>query len=165
MSQSATVKMEVAIDKGPSEKPGDFKIEIDAYQPIVVSIPPKPADNKNYTEVIIDAGDRDRLKFLLLSAGQYADPACPKFPIGLLLQFPEDDPKVAPSEWADAFDVIPLDGPLFFSGYTLSMLPAQVNRVLVQNYLGKSVDMRILVGKSAMKPSSKPIPLDVVKPK
>lgn len=178
MPFSTTIKFDVKIDKGPPPESVEApKMDIDAYLPVTMTIPVKPvwremptlqAQNHDLmpiaTEIVLDAGDRERVKFLLISASEYADPNCSKNPVALLLQFSMKDEQ---EDWdgAEKSEVIWLQGPLMFSGYTLAMLPPKLSKLYVQNHRGKDIELKILIGKSFMKPSSKPIVIGDVEQK
>lgn len=168
MPFATTIKYDVKIEKGPPPESAEYKIpDIDSYLPITMTIPVKPMarDGKpmpQATEIVLDAGKRDRVKFLLISASEYADPNCSKTPVALLLQFAGENAM----DWADVEgdknpEVIWLTGPLMFSGYTLAMLPDKLDKLYVQNHRGKDIELKILIGKSFSKPSMMPIPLGV----
>ena len=171
MPFSTTIKYDVKIEKGPPPESVESKFDVDAYLPVTMTIPVKPAprytdelgvrwdESPESTEIILDAGSRDRIKFLLISASDYADPNCSKNPVALLLQFHEDAIHKATGDWVDGgnAEVIWLNGPLLFSGYTLAMLPEKVEKLYVKNYRGKDIELKILIGKSFMRPSNKPI--------
>lgn len=167
MPFATTIKYDVKIEKGPPPESVESKFDVDAYLPVTMTIPVKPAgrqvngkwdDTPMSTEIILDAGDRAHVKFVMISASEYADPNCTKTPIALLLQFDGKD-----GDWNEAADaeVIWLQGPLLFSGYTLAMLPSSLGRLYVQNHRGKDIELKILIGKSFMKPSMKPVVIGV----
>ncbi len=166
MPFSTTIKFDVKIEKGPPPESVEApKMDIDAYLPIMITIPVKPMrrqrddgswnDMPMATEVILDAGPRERVKFLLISASEYADPNCSKNPVALLLQFDGD----GKGDWKDdeKTEVIWLQAPLLFAGYTLAMLPPNLEKIYVQNHRGKDIDLKILIGKSFTKPSNRPV--------
>lgn len=166
MPFSTTIKYDIKIEKGPPAEAVDTKFDVDAYLPVTMTIPVKPyarqigdewKEMPMSTEVCLDAGDRDRVKFLLISASEYADPNCSKTPVALLLQFGEKDKDWDPA----AKEVIWLQGPLIFSGYTLAMLPPKVESIYVQNHRGKDIEFKVLIGKSFTRPSTKPVLLGV----
>ena len=177
MPFSTTIKFDVKIEKGPPPESVESKFDVDSYIPLMMTIPVKPArrqvvdkdgklswdETPSATEIVLDAGSRDRVKFLLISASEYADPNCSKNPIALLLQFSDKKD----SDWDDAetAEVIWLQGPLMFSGYTLAMLPPNLTNLYVQNHRGKDIDLKILIGKSFMKPSNRPIVVGEVEQK
>ena len=170
MPFSTTIKFDVKIDKGPPPESVEApKMDIDAYLPITMTIPVKaagrdiagkPENMPMSTEIILDAGSRDRVKFLLISASEYADPNCSKNPVALLLKFGKSDmdwDTTTGDDMKPVEEVIWLQGPLMFSGYTLAMLPAKLESIYVQIHRGKDIELKILIGKSFMKPSNTPI--------
>lgn len=170
MPFSTTIKFDVKIEKGPPPESVEApKMDIDAYLPITMTIPVKPAGRQigadweempKSTEIVLDAGSRERVKFLLISASEYADPNCSKNPVALLLKFGKPDLDWDTTKGDDdklVEEVIWLQGPLMFSGYTLSMLPAKLESIYVQNHRGKDIELKILLGKSFMKPTNRPI--------
>jgi len=149
MPAPATIKSEIAIKDGPKEALKDFVIDVDAYLPVSMMIPSKPEGEKDCTTVIIDAGKRSHIQFFLLheASGKYYAQSCPKSDIALHLQFAKD----GEDKWSDDRDTIRLDAPMFLTGYSLSLLPDRVERILVQNMANSNLDLRILIGKT-MKP-------------
>ncbi len=149
MPSAATIKSEIAIKDGPKESLKDFAIDVDAYLPVSTTIPSKPEEGKNCTTVILDAGKRAYIQFLLLhvASGQYLTQMCPKSEVSLHLQFAGDGIE----EWDDNRDTIRLEAPLLLMGYSLTLLPEKVERILVQNMANTNLDLKILIGKT-MKP-------------
>ena len=149
MPTPATMKAEIGIAGGPKETIKDFVVDIDAYLPIAVTVPAKPETGKDCTAIVLDAGKRDRVQFLLIhvTQGQYLTQNCPKGGPALSLQWAGPDAE----SWKPDNGEIPLDAPFLLIGPSLAMLPEKLDTLLVKNHANTNLDLRILIGKT-MKP-------------
>jgi hypothetical protein len=125
------------VDGGPTIPSLARDNKVGATLSVIEEIP----NDKNWTEYEVLAGDREQIEFLFLAADRYKDQNCPREDEpGLLFRYEEDD----------GF-VLKLDGPLLYSGHTVSCLPPKIEKIYLQNRMADKVKFYLLVGRKQRK--------------
>ena len=98
-------------------------------------------NDKDWYDFDVLGGSREDIQFMMIAADRYDDEHCPREDDpGILFRFSEDDD----------FSLL-LDGPLLYSGHTISCLPNRVDKIWIQNRMTDKVKFYLILGRKPRK--------------